>query len=192
MKTKILWILLGSIAVLALSQSASANCYMITPSSGDYLPVSTINPSWVKSSATIDASGMDSLKAFNTKAYSITDLGKACKDARASSTWLTKIWLYVSYFSEQMDNIFTKADIKWPGLKLLNIYSRQTQWITKYEKYDFKDQTTWDEIFEAMDGKDNLDGFKTILPKMSENRIIVWSLLLAIVWFDNWIHDLYY
>ena len=192
MKTKILWILLGWVAVFALSQSASANCYMITPTSGDYLPVSTINPSWIKSSATVDASGIDSLKEFNTKSYDIEDIGKTCEEARASSTWLTKIWLYVSYFSEQMDNVFAKTNLKGPWLKLLQVYSRQAEWITKFEKYDFKDQTTWDEIFEAMDGTENLDEFIKIMPKMSEDRIIVWSLLMAIVWFDNSIHDLYY
>ena len=121
MKTKLLWIVLAWAAIFALSQSASASCFMITPSSGEYLPVSTINPSWVKWTATIDASGIDSLKEFNTKKYNVKDLGKSCEQARTSSTWVDKIWLYVSFFSEQMDNVFAKANIKGPWLKLLQI-----------------------------------------------------------------------
>lgn len=191
MKTKLLWIALAWAAIFALSQSASANCFMITPTSGEYLPISTINPSWAKWSATVDASGIDSLKEFNNKKYDLKDLGKTCEAARASSTWLVKIWLYVSYFSEQMDNVFAKANLKGPWLKLLQLHSRQTQWLTKFGEYDFKDQTSWDEITTAME-QDSVNGFTKLLPKMSDNRIIVWSLLLAIVWFDNGVHDIYY
>ncbi len=191
MKTKILWILLGWVAIFALSQSTSASCFMITPSSGEYLPVSTINPSWVKTMATVDASGIDSLQEFNNKKYELKDLWKTCEEARTSSTWLVKIWLYISYFWEQIDKVFAKTNIKWPWLKLLQIYSRQTEWMKQFEEYDFKDQTSWDEIGAAME-KDGDAWFTNLIPKMSDERLIVWSLLLTIVSYDGGIHEIFY